>query len=228
MSLAISQTSAAKIVRCSRPTESDIDHLVRDFNLHPLDAEGLLRVPEHSAADKFRDYAMLTWCLPWPGADGLVAIDLRFIVGQKMLVLIGETPDKTVSEAVAEATTTPMMNEGGASTIFAQVIQRVAAKVTDQDALASTNPAAAAELLRHAADMLHSFLDNLATVNITVTEDDRRLAALAVHRLKHAAEKVAAQPPTVPVFKPANRELKVAAGYTVVSVILLLAVLTWR
>lgn len=220
MSINVTQTSAARIVRASRVSEADCQRLVADFGIHPLDAERLLTVPDRSGVERYHDYVLVNLLCPWPTAHGMVSLDIRLVVSQKYLFILGDVPGKMVERWVEAINPTSSDSPAGQAVAFLLSLSQAMARATRSQA---GQPA-----VHHEIDgcrlAFEQFSRALEQTGMWLTSDQRQQLALARHHL-HTPDTVSVAP-IAPRPVPINQQT--VAGYVAVTAAVLLVSLLFR
>lgn len=218
----VTQTSAANIVSAKRLTESDLPRLVADFCIHPLDAERLLTVPERSTVERYHDYIVMSLLLPWPTAHGLVSLDVRLLVGQKFLIIVGDVPSQAVRSYVEALE--PTNGDSPIGHAVAVLLSLSQATVRAIGAHAQ-QPAVVHELagLRLA---LEGFPEMAERCKLSLTSDQRQQMALARHHLHVSSD--SAVPTAIPLKAASRPNERAVVGYVAATAAVLLLTLLFR
>ena len=226
MSLLLSQTSAARVVRAPTVTESDTQRLVRDFGVHPLDADHLLSVPERSGIETQPLYTIITLVLPWPSRHGLVGIDIRFLVAPKWLIVVGDTPEKTVAEIV-QSLPSESLDHVDSAAITARCLASLARTVAQTlSHLPVTTETLSA--LESTGQTIRDWLGSASMTETRLSPDSRQEISLALHRLNSIGTLHPAETHLALAVSHPNRQRRLAVGYVAASAALLLLTLLLR
>lgn len=222
MSLHITQNHAARVVHAVRLSEPDVQRLVAEFGLHPLDAERLLNVPERSTIDRYRDYVVVALVLPWPGKNGLVGVDIRLIIGSKFFMAIGDTPADTVKNILADLNSDRMVSCRPAG-IAAMVLDGLSSVLTERPVAFDPRTELTIKNLITVMDRLPN---ELTMAGVSFSKDESEQFALARHLIKNGAAKNENRVVGQPTIK--HRERALATSYLAASAAILLITLLFR
>lgn len=221
MALTVTQTSAAKIVRATRLTDGDVSRLVREFGLHPLDAEKLTIVPTRTIVERYRDYLVMKLIVPWPSKQGLVGLDVQLVAGPKTLIIIGDTPLRSIAKEleVMTASAHQVDSMGG---MLVQIIDRVAADVMRAIAVHPGGGLAVQALSKVMSDLP----EVAKSIGLQLSANDRQTLALARHKLNTYTKKITSTPQTS-IVQPAPTH-RLAYGYLAFAAAVFLLTLILR
>ena len=216
MSIRRYQTHAGLVIHVERPTEKDVKSLTSEFSLHPLDGEAMLRISEQSEHGSFRDYQSLQLCLPWQVGRDAVMVDTLFFLNEKFLLVVHDTPERTVHTALERLSTLPDATPLQVMTDLLVDIGAQAERSLPRDMSEQSR----AYLVR-AWTTLEEFMSQ-ESLHLDVA--DQAAWRLAIHRFKHV-DRLLDEPQAILPSALVDRTPQAAMSYAVVSVLLFITVL---
>ena len=216
MSIRRYQTHAGLVVHVERPTEKDVKSLREEFSLHPLDGEAMLRISEQSELGSYHNYRSLQLGLPWQVGQDSVMVDVLSFVNEKFLLLVHDTPERTIHTALERLAALP---DATPMQVLTDVMVDIGAQA-EHSIPRDMTPATRSYLAR-AWDTLEQFAtQEEAQLDLA----DQSAWRLAIHRLKHV-DRLLDEPQTILPSTLVTHAPRAAMSYAVASFMLFITVL---